>query len=436
MQPLERTTSPARRTVLVVGANGFVGGFIAAALRQSGWRVLRGVRPNGEMGEEDRACDLTRMTSPDSWREVLDGVSAVVNAAGILRERGAQTFETLHVAAPLALARACAACGIDCFVQISSLGIAADGEFIASKHRFDDLLMDLPLRAIVLRPSVVYAAGGSYGGTSLLRALASFPGCQLLPGRGQWLLQPVSAEDVGALVVRALEGGARGVFEVGAPAPMTLRTYQQAWRRWMRLPGDGVLCIPEALVSAQVSLAERVGSGPVGRTLWRMLRRGNVTPTDAAARVRAAFGISMRGLEEVLAATPSQVQDRWHAQLYFLAPTLKFAVVALWLLSGAIGLATPASAISWQVAGSALQSFEPVTIARAGALLDVFLGLWLAAGWRPRLAVSLMGASVVAYSVLLGGFVPELWMDPIGGLVKNLVLLPALAVLWVLLDRR
>jgi uncharacterized protein YbjT (DUF2867 family) len=34
-----------RRTVLVVGANGFLGGHVAAALRRAGFHVLRDVRP-------------------------------------------------------------------------------------------------------------------------------------------------------------------------------------------------------------------------------------------------------------------------------------------------------------------------------------------------------------------------------------------------------
>ena len=153
------------------------------------------------------------MTTPDAWRDALAGVDAVVNAAGILRETGAQTFEAIHVSAPLALARACVASGIDCFVQISALGAPSDGEFVASKHRFDEALLALPLRGIALRPSVVYAAAGSYGGTSLLRALAAFPGFQLLPGHANWPIQPIAAEDLGDLVVHS-----RWWFWLGWPA--------------------------------------------------------------------------------------------------------------------------------------------------------------------------------------------------------------------------
>lgn len=49
-----------------------------------------------------------------------------------------------------------------------------DGEFIATKHRFDEALIASLLKALVPRPSVVFAVAGSYGGASLLRELAAF----------------------------------------------------------------------------------------------------------------------------------------------------------------------------------------------------------------------------------------------------------------------
>src|SRR5687768_15590531 len=136
------------------------------------------------------------MTAPASWRASLEGIDAVVNVAGILRERGSQRFDRIHHDGPLALAQACVEAGVARFVQISALGHPDDGEFIASKHRFDQALQQLPLAAIVLRPSVVYSTAGSYGGTSLLRALAAVPGVLPLPGDGRSRIQPLAAEDL------------------------------------------------------------------------------------------------------------------------------------------------------------------------------------------------------------------------------------------------
>jgi len=217
---------------------------------------------------------------------------------------------------------------------------------------------------------------------------------------------------------------------------MSLRAYQAAWRRWLRIPGGRVLAVPERLVALQVALWERLGRGPVGTTMWRMLRRGNVAAPDASARLADACGVQARALEDVLASHPSQTQDRWQAQLYFLAPTLYVAVVLVWLLSAWAGWHATPDAILRTLDGAPLLRDAPVALARGGAMLDALLALWLASGWRPRWALGAMGLSVLAYTVLLGTLAPASWLEPLGGLAKNLLVLPALAVLWILVDRR
>jgi len=421
------------RTALVLGANGFIAGFIIAALRTRGWRVIRGVR-RADGGDDTRACDLADDSS--DWRAVLDGVDAVVNAAGILRESGRQCFEAIHHDAPLALARACVEAGVRRFVQVSALGHADDGEFIASKHRFDEALLRLPLSAVVLRPSVVYSTRGSYGGTSLLRAMAGLPCVLALPGHGQWPLQPVAAEDLGELVAQATATEATGVLDVVGPAPLTLADYLRRWRRWLRVGPALTLQAPESAVSMLAWLGERFGAGPLGQTMWKMLRRGNVAAPDAHGRLHAAFGIAPRGLDEVLESEPSQVQDRWHARLYWLGPLLRVAVAALFLLSACAGLVTPAATIESLAQGSALAAAHPVAMARVASVLDLILALWLIGGRAARAAVASMIALVLVYTVVFGMALPALWLDPLGGLAKNLVMLPALAVLWILSDRR
>jgi uncharacterized protein YbjT (DUF2867 family) len=425
------------RTVLVVGAAGFLGGYMVAALRKRGWRVLRGVRARSRaLAADERECDLQRLLTPESWLPLLVGVDAVVNAAGILREKGGQTFATIHLNAPLALARACVEQRVQCLVQISALGVQEDGEFVASKHRFDHALLELPLRGVILRPSVVYAISGSYGGTSLLRALAAFPAALLLPGDGRWLIQPVAVEDLADLTARALESEAAGLYEVGGPERMTLREYQQAWRQWLHIPGARAIFTPAGCVSLLVRFWETLGSGPVGETMWRMLRRGNITADGEAERVYRDFGIAPRPLQEVLASSPSQVQDRWQAQLYFLAPALRLGVAVLCLISAWVGWKLPAAEIERLASGSVLDAVAPVAVARSAAALDLILGLWLLLGSRLRAAIASTMALVLGYTLVFGVALPALWLDPLGGLAKNLVILPALAVLWVLSERR
>jgi len=182
-----------RSTVLVLGANGFVGAHLVAALRRAGHRVVRGLRRAHDGDADAISCDFVRDLVAGAWTPRLAGIDVVVNAIGILRESGSNRFDVIHRQAPLAVAIACNAAGVRCFVQISSLGNPADGEFVASKHRFDAELSQLPLASVVVRPSVVYAWSGSYGGTSLLRALAATPFALPVPGDGKQRMQPMAA---------------------------------------------------------------------------------------------------------------------------------------------------------------------------------------------------------------------------------------------------
>lgn len=79
-----------------MGAHGFLGSFIAAALRARGWRVIVGVR-KPSAGTDERRVDLTCMQGAESWRAILADVDIVAKAFGILYETAQQKFETIHV---------------------------------------------------------------------------------------------------------------------------------------------------------------------------------------------------------------------------------------------------------------------------------------------------------------------------------------------------
>ncbi|MBN8736612.1 MAG: SDR family oxidoreductase [Xanthomonadales bacterium] len=424
-----------RETVLVIGGHGFLGKAIGAELQRHGYRVLSGVRSRVPGTNDERQCDLASMTTSEHWRDALEGVDAVVNAAGILRESSVQTFDAVHARGPLALARACVDRGIRCFLQISVLGDPRDGEFVASKHRFDAALLQLPLRVVVLRPSVVYSMAGSYGGTSLLRALAALPFGVWVPGTGEWQMQPLDVRDLAEIVARAITADAAGIFEIGGPTPVSLREYLRQWRHWLHIPGERVIRVPMGLVLLQVWIAECFGRGPMSATIWRMLRRGNVTAPETPPQLEKTFGLAPRGLAEVQSTHPSQVQDRWHARLYFLAPLLCAALAILWIVSGLAGLfASAATVESLRVMW--LPPPFAVALARVAGGVDLAFAVWLASGWRRRWALTGMATCVLCYTIVFSLWMPASWLAPLGGLAKNLVILPAIAVLWVLSDRR
>lgn len=423
--------------VLVTGANGFIGCHVVAALRGAGHEVVSGVRRARPGRRAEIECDFARDLSPEIWGPRLQGVDAVVNCAGILRERGADTFERVHVKAPAALYDACVLAGVGKVVQVSALGHPADGAFVASKHAGDAYLQTLPLDWTALRPSVVYSPAGSYGGTSLLRALAALPFRIPVPGDGRQPVQPICAEDLARLVVRLLErpAGARRVLEAVGPEVIGLADLLTGLRIWLGLPPARLIRVPLWVVRPAAQLGELLGRGPLGLTMYRMLQRGNTGAAGAADRLARAAGFRPRALAEVSASTPSLVQDRWHARLYFLAPALRLSLALVWILSGAVGLGMDLHRAEALLAPAVPAGAVPALVYSA-AVLDIGLGAAVLIRRWLRPALVLMLAVLLGYTLFLGVALPGLWLDPLGGLVKNLALLPAVLVMLVLSDPR
>lgn len=421
--------------IFVTGAYGFIGRQVVAGLLQAGHSVVCGVRkpePNVYAGLNTVVCDLARDVRPEDWLPRLAGIDVVVNCAGILREVSGQTFDAVHRAAPCALFDACVQAGVRRVVQVSALGHPEDGAFIRSKHAADEYLMTLPLEFVVVRPSVVYSTSGSYGGTSLLRALSSVPWVLGLAGSGNQLLQPITGKDLASVIVAAVQRDtcANTLLEAVGPEPVSFRDYLLAFRQWLGIkPPIVVLRVPLFLIRPLAFIGEWLGKGPLAMTMYRMLQRGNVGSAGAYAALIEKTGVQPAGLAQALAQRPGFVQDRWHARLYFLRPLLRITLAIVWIVSGVVGFITPQTEIETMAQGLGLSQAMAMPLVYAVSTLDILLGLCLLLGFWVQLAGVLMLASVLAYTLILGFALPELWLEPMGGMLKNLIVIPALLVM-------
>ena len=214
---------------------------------------------------------------------------------------------------------------------------------------------------------------------------------------------------------------------------MTLRQMLLLLRAWLGLPAARTVGVPLPLVRVLARVGDLLGWGPLRTTSLKQLEYGNAGPVAPFA---AAIGFMPRRVAEALAAQPAQVQDRWHARLFFVRPLLRLALAALWVGSGLAGLFAPAAIAEAALMPLGFAGNAADAIAIAASLFDIALGVAIGAGLRPRLAGALQLAAVAGYTLLLTVTAPGLWADPYGPLLKNLPIAAAILAWMAIEDDR
>ena len=413
--------------VLVTGASGFIGRAVADALEGHGHQVLRAAR------RAALAVDLAQVPDMNWWLTRLAGVDAVVNAVGILRERGAQSFRALHTEAPIELFKACAAAGVG-VVQISALGAdaSASSRYHLSKKLADDALRALPLRfAVVVQPSLVYGPGGS--SARLFNRLAVLP-VLALPRRGDMQVQPVHVDDVVAGVMALLESPPRSALTVAfvGPQPMGLRQYLTRLRNALGVSGEPrVLPLPAAWFRFAAAIAGQLPGSFLDRDTAGMLLRGNTAPSEPFARL---LGRSPLKVEQFIARGQA-ASLRTEAMLGVWLPVLRVSIASMWIWTGIVSLGLyPVQDSLALLARVGLHGTAAILALYGAAALDLLLGvLTVAAPARVRGLVWAGQVLLIAgYTFLISVFLPEYWLHPYGPISKNIPLLAAIALAWAL----
>ncbi len=424
--------------VLLTGATGFIGREIQHQLLRRGHTVRAVVRRPAALGIaeglEAIAGDFSTDREAGAWAPRLEGVDAVVNAVGIIRERGTSTFDAVQTRAPIALFDACVKSDVRRVVQISAMGASPDHPqpFLATKGLADQHLSSLALDAVVLRPSLVVGADGE--SARLFRGLAALPVVPI-PGDGGFLFNPIHVEDVAEAVCVALEADEMpsGAYDLGGAQRVSLKQMLLSLRGWLgERPSGPTVSIPLAVMKLPALLGDLTGVGPIDSAQLAMLRDG--APADAAPFARD-FGFTARGLDTLLRERPPTEAERWHARLAQLRVPIRLLVASIWLITPTVSLA------QWEL-GLALQRQSGVPDALAPTLLvgscvleygiaiPLLIGRWVRpAGW---IQIGLM----LFFTAFLSATQPSLWLDPFGPLSKNLPLIAATLAMLALEDRR
>ncbi|ATY33184.1 SDR family oxidoreductase [Sphingomonas psychrotolerans] len=424
--------------IMVLGAGGFIGRQILAELTLAGHQVRAVVRTPGGIEEAFPdvrfvRLDLADAITPADWMRHLSGVEMIVNAAGMLR--GAE-MEAVHVAAPRALYTVAAQAGVRHVVLLSAISARTDvtTDYARSKLAGEQVLRDSGLDWTILRPSLVYG-DGSYGGTSLLRGMAGLPWRVPLPGDGSFSFTPIHVRDLAhavRLVCEETRFAGRMLEPVG-PETLTLRDLLTRYRAWLGFGKARYVTVPMPVMRLLGRAGDLIGSGPIASNSLEQLVAGNAG--DSAAFAHAA-GFKPRSLADAMRDRPAQVQDRWHARLFFLAPAIRAVLVLLWLASALLGLASSSAATAAFGDAAGLPPGSADALRIGTSLLDIAIAGLVLFDRRGRLSTLAQLATVGGYTLVLGAVMPALWLDPLGPLLKNLPILALILVHGAIGDKR
>ena len=297
------------RLVTVIGGSGFVGRHVVQALATRGYRVRVGVRrpdlaghlrPLGMVGQVQPV--QVNIRYPESIKAAMQGAVAAVNLAGILAERGRQTFEAVHVQGATDLAAIAREAGVGRLVHMSTLGADPESESInaQSRARGEEGVRSAFPKATILRPSVQFGIGDSFFNrfASIARLSPILP---LFGAKTRY--QPVFVGDVADIAQRAVDGTiAEGMtYELGGPEVVTFRDCMKLMleiidRRRLLLP------VPAAMARIAGGVLQFLPGRLLTLDQAKQLTIDNVVSTGAAKSglTLEGVGIAPTAMEAIL----------------------------------------------------------------------------------------------------------------------------------------
>lgn len=436
--------NPSPKSILIVGAYGFIGSALAHQLSAAGHDVT-GFGRNISYGRsilphiQWRQGDLGQFCDSQKWANILQDMDVVINASGVLQSSPGNDVNTTQAKAIIALAKACEQTGLSRFIQISACGASdqAPNDFMQSKAQADRYLQASSLHATILRPGLVIGRN-SYGGTELIRMVAALP-CIAPRLTKVGKVHTISLSDVVDAVSRAVESpeAYAGTYDLVEEEPQSLDQVIARHREWFNLaPARWNIPVNLRLIKLTAIISD--GLGWFG---WRSPMRRNALQSmiagveGDAVQTAELLGRPALPLDRILGGFPSGKQDRIHARLMLALPLFLTMLVLLWLGSGILGLLKLDEAADL-LAQSQLSRPIAEALVISGALADIVLSLGLTFRKTARLALS--GTIMVSLAYLLGGtiFTPELWLDPLAPLIKTLATIGLSITCLIALDKR
>ena len=284
--------------VFLTGATGFVGRHMLRRLLTESHSVRALVRDPARAvqlaanGVEFVAGDVVENQGLDQG---MQGCDAVIHLVGIIAEKGANTFERVHHLGTRNVVEAAKRAGIRRFVQMSALGVRADGvaAYQTTKWRGEEEVRKSGIPYCILRPSLIFGPGDGFV-TQMIQTMRSAPLFRPVPGSGSPKFRPIFIDDVTACFARALtaEAATNQTIELGGADALSLNQVLAEIARCAGVRKPAVHIPMPLMFTGAFLLQSLLKNPPVTVDQLRMLSEGSTCDIEPMARI---LGVTPRG---------------------------------------------------------------------------------------------------------------------------------------------
>ena len=206
------------KRVLVAGATGYLGSFVAQEFKSQGYFVRALARSPEKLARLTTQPDEIvqgEITRPETLTHVCDGIDIVFSSVGITRQKDGLTFKDVDYQGNKNLLEVARAAGVGKFIYVSAFkGDQLRHLAIVKAHEdFVDELKVSGMAYTVMRPTGYFSDMGEF--IKMARK-----GRVYLIGKGLNKMNPIHGADLAKACVSAVEEG-RSEISVGGPQAMT-----------------------------------------------------------------------------------------------------------------------------------------------------------------------------------------------------------------------